>query len=729
LDHRLATVLIVIILISGFPLIGKAVSIEITNDETSNDLNNFNNLVSPNNRLLNTQNIAFTENRGQLNNDDVRYYDQDGNVWFTDSGVFFKIQDEISRSSLGSEPMRSGLVKSQDHINRNYAVLKQEFVGSNNIQPEGIGQLNSYSNYFYGQDPLKWQTEVPSYDEIYYQNLYNGIDLRYYSNNNGLKYDFIVHPGVDITEIKISWLGVENLIINDQGDMVISTPYGILKDSDLFIYQEHNSAQEQVEGRFILSGNNEYSYEITENYDETLDLIIDPNLIFSTFVGGNDFDEAEDIYIDPSGNILITGNTASSNFPNTPGVYQTSSNGNNDVFVTKLNDKGSKLRYSTYVGGSNADYGFSIAADSAGNAYVTGQTYSSNFPTISGSFDTSFGSGSDAFILKLNSTGTSLFYSTFLGASGSDYGYDIAVDTSGNAYITGRGYSGYPTTTGAFDTNYGGWGDAIITKINPRGTSLVYSTFIGAGSWDWGNSIAIDNSGNAYIAGATWSSSSFPTTSGAYDTSYNSWQDGFMVKLNALGQGISYGTYIGGGDEDYGNGVAVDESGDIYVAGRTESSDFPVSQDAYNSSSNGGIDLYVLKIDPNSTGQNDLIYSTYVGGNDDDYGYDLGVDSSGNTIVTGRTRSTNFPTTIDAFDKSHNGGWDAYMFQLDYNGSSIIYSTYIGSNGNEECHGIIADNSYNIYITGFTASSNFPDTSRIHLVSTTGRIMVKMMFL
>ena len=350
------------------------------------------------------------------------------------------------------------------------------------------------------------------------------------------------------------------------------------------------------------------------------------SLLYSAILGGS----GGGISVDTIGNAYITGYTYSSDFPTTPDAYDTSYNGNYDAFVTKINPTGTALLYSTFLGGaSEIDIGFGIAVDVSGNAYITGYTYSSDFPTTLGAFDTSYNGGPDVFVTKINPTGTELIYSTYLGGSGLDYGFGIAVDSNGNAYVTGFCFvREFPTTPDAYNTETNGRYDVIITKINPTGAELVYSTYLGGGDDDFGLGIAIDGGRNAYVAGYT-QSNDFPSTPYAFDPSFNNGGgDAFVTKINSTGTKLIYSTYLGGGPEDQGREIAVDESGNAYVMGVTYSSDFPTSSGAYDTSYNENGDVFITKfLFPTFT----LNISTATEGTTDPapgtYTYDEGTDA------------------------------------------------------------------------------------------------------
>jgi hypothetical protein len=390
-------------------------------------------------------------------------------------------------------------------------------------------------------------------------------------------------------------------------------------------------------------------------------------IVYSTFLGGNglDGDFGTGVAVDAAGNAYVTGTAFSSNFPTTPGAFQTTLGSifGGNAFVTKLNPAGTALVYSTYLGGSGSsstlegDHGTGIAVDAAGNAYVTGGTSSGNFPTTPGAFQTAFGgSMSNAFVTKLNPAGTALLYSTYLGSSGSvfpgDSGRGIAVDAAGNAYVTGETTSStFPTTPGAFQTAFGGgMGNAFVTKLNPAGTALAYSTYLGGSGR--GNGIAVDAAGNAYVTGGT-SSGNFPTTPGAFQRTYGGSGDAFVTKLNPAGTALAYSTYLGGSGGDSGAGIAVDAAGSAYVAGETTSSTFPTTPGAFQTAFGGGMgNAFVTKLNPAGTA---LAYSTYLGGSGNDFGLGVAVDAAGSAYITGSSNSTDFPVTLGAFQPRLGG--------------------------------------------------------------------------
>ncbi|HIJ52126.1 MAG TPA: hypothetical protein HPP66_03105 [Planctomycetes bacterium] len=433
---------------------------------------------------------------------------------------------------------------------------------------------------------------------------------------------------------------------------------------------------------------------------------------WSTFLGGSSGEIGKGIARDSSGNIYVTGTTTSSNLA-TDDVYDEFYNGGKDVFVAKFNSSGSDLIYFTYIGGGNDEEGLDIFVDSSGNAYVTGWA-ESDFPTTPGAYDRTYSNQQDVFVLKLSSDGSDLLYSTYIGDEYCDHGYGIAVDSSSNIYVAGYTSSpDFPTKLGAFDTEMNGSDAGFLLKFNSTLSDLLYSTFVDGDNIDSCSAIAL--SGNdAYVTGYTHSTD-FPTTEGAYDRNlYPGTVDAFIFifRISSISQTLLYSTYIGGAGGDFGTGIALDSSGDVYITGETASTTgFPI-KNAYDSSHNGGTyDVFVTQIDPEGNGSNDLVRSTYIGGSSNDYGeaIDLMRDLP---VVTGYTDSTNFPTTIGAYDRDDHDDSDVFVSVLKTYGVwwELNYSTYVGGSGRDRANAIVA-NSNRVYVTGYTTDDSFPTTT------------------
>ena len=366
------------------------------------------------------------------------------------------------------------------------------------------------------------------------------------------------------------------------------------------------------------------------------------------------------------------------------------------------------LIYSTFIGGSESDAGYAIANDGSGNAIVAGTTSSVNYPATTGAYDISQNTNYDGFVTKLNSSGSSLIYSTFIGGNSEDRFNSMVVDGYGNTFMTGYTSStNYPTSTGAFETSYnGGLDDAFVTSLNATGSDLLYSTFIGGDNSDEGNSIAIDANGNTFITGYT-QSTNYPTTSGAYDVSHSKGMDVFVTKLNSLGSSQIYSTFIGDSNDERGTSISIDSSGNAFITGYTGSKNYPTTPGAYDTIYKGKGDAFVTKLNYSGTA---LIYSTFIGGTDIDYSFAIAIDGIGNAFITGKTTSSDYPTTTGAFDMSHNMYDDINVTKLNSTGTALIYSTYIGGTGLDAGYSIALDSNGYAYITGFTSSNNYPTT-------------------
>jgi hypothetical protein len=645
---------------------------------------------------------AFIENKGQWH-PDVLYLCRLGGLdaWITKWGVsytFFKLEEKPSAQAR--EPfLREKFGRREVELIGHRVLMKLRGCAAH-PQREGREMLEGYYNYLIGNDPTRHATYVRRYKEAWVKGVYAGIDMRYYLEGGRLRYDWVVEPGGDPSQIVFGLEGSEKTYIDSEGRLVFTTRFGEVKLAELRVYQ----GDREITGRFVERPGGWGI--VVGSYDPTQLLVIDP-LVYSTYIGGSWYDAGHAIAVDGSGNAYVTGWTDSPNYDVTPGAFQTRNGGRQDVFVTKLNAAGTALVYSTYIGGSDDDRGYAIAVDGSGYAYVTGVTSSTDYDVTPGAFQTTNGGGWDVFVTKLNATGTALVYSTYIGGSDNEVGYGIAVDGSGYAYVTGyTGSTNYDVTPGAFQTTNGGGWDVFVTKLNATGTALVYSTYIGGSDNEVGYGIAVDGSGNAYVTGYT-GSTNYDVTPGAFQTTNEGGQDVFMTKLNATGTALVYSTYIGGSGLDEGYGIAVDGSGNAYVTGYTRSTEYDVTPGAFQTTCEGGDDVFVTKLNATGTA---LVYSTYIGGSRDDYGYAIAVDGSGNAYVTGYTRSTNYDVTPGAFQTTKEGGRDVFVTKLNATGTALVYSTYIGGSGDERGNAIAVDGSGNAYVTGWTISTDYDVT-------------------
>ena len=634
----------------------------------------------------------FVENEGQWEDASVRYafFGTGANVLHTDSGPVFQLFQQ--ETDDGTEtPSSAHLLADPSHEPERTTIRQAHFSatfdGAQTIEPIGLEQSEAVHNYYVGEQ-TRWRSAVPSYETVAYLGVYDGIDLFTWGQRNSLKYEFHVEPGADYHQIQVSYRGIESLSLDDAGALHIQTELGELVDDAPYVYQEIDGSRVEVPGQFVLVDADTYSFHVTGDYDTNIELIIDPIIMWSTYLGGAGNDFGNGVAVDGSGNLLVTGRTYSSGWIS--GGSDTSYNGNADAFVAKLSPTGSHL-WSTYLGGSSDDFAEDIAVDGSGDLVITGGTSSAGW--TSGGFDTSHNGSIDAFVAKLSPTGSHL-WSTYLGGTADDFANDIAVDASGNPIVTGQTQSG-EWTSGGFDTSFnGGTWDAFAVKLSSAGNHL-WSTYLGGSNPDYGWGVDVDGSNNPIISGQTASSG---WTSGGFDTSYNGGIDGFVAKFSPTGSHL-WSTYLGGTSSEAGESIAVDGPGDLFITGGTSSAGW--TSGGFDTSFNGGTwDIHVVKL--SSTGSH--LWSTYLGGTGDDAGFTVDVDGSGNPVVAGFTSSSGW--TSGGFDTSHNGDFDAFVAKLSSAGSHL-WSTYVGGPDYDCGEDIVVGGSGNLFITGCTQSSSW----------------------
>lgn len=663
--------------------------------------------------LQKSDHLFFIENKGQWPNE-VLFLTRIGRLdaWITRHGVVYDFYKMKQRSQTGTD------INDANHFaqNQKFELKEKERFGqvvnitlqNANASPrwEGSEKNAAYYNFFIGNDPDKWISEVGLYQEALVHDVYENIDERFYFDKENIRYDFIVKPDADPGQIQMAIEGSLQTFINEKGELVFTTRFGEVKQAGLFTWQEKNGLKQKVVSRFDMDDYGIVSIKVG-NYDRSKSLIIDP-LVYSTYIGGSSLDDAYAIAVNAAGNAYITGSTSSATYPTTTGAYDESYTGNSDVFITKLNSSGSALLYSTFIGGSGYEIAYGLTIDGSDNSYMTGTTASTDYPVTVGAYDVTINGLHDGFVTKLNSTGTALGYSTFFGGSAYDEAYAIAKDASGNVYVTGETEStNYPTSGGAFSTAKQGFWDSFVTALNSSGSALIYSTYLGGSNEDYGFGIAVDGSNNAYMTGYTYSSD-YPTTAGAYDQTFNDAEDVFVTKLNSNGTALLYSTFLGGIGSDRGYSIATDASGNAYVTGRTNFSDYPVTSGAFDQTANGGGDVFVTKLNSSASA---LIFSTFLGGNGNEFGYDIAIDGSENVYISGLTNSSNFPTTAGAYNQSSNGDNDVFVSKLNSSGSVLSYSSFIGGSLEEGGRSVAIDGNGMAYITGFTESDDFPTTA------------------
>ena len=682
--------------------------------------------------------LMFIENVGQFD-EHARFQVRGSNatIYLTDDGIWFTILEKPLRPQTLSPDLQGGGAPlptpepqteiGDKSLSRQGVNLKYTFVGANpDLQLEPFNRLDTVVSYFTGNDPAKWQPSVPVWGGVRYGNLYPGVDLEMTGENGQWVWRLVTHDSTDLEKVRLHVEGADDMTVDSHGRLRMETPVGDV--SGPIVTRAHSQVLMRAEieddtVKFVPSSRpqpgskpNASSTEAA-NCDENQDA-----LVYSTFLGGSNWDAGNAITTGSDGTAYVTGASYSTDYPTTPGAFDTTSNGGYDIFVTELHSTGNALVFSTFLGGSSSDLAYAIALDSTGAVYLVGYSYSSNFPTTTEAHDPTYNGSWDTVVAKLNTSGTALLYSTYLGGSSMDFGDCLAVDSAGAAYVAGETRSSnFPTTPGAFDTTWNGgspFGDAFVAKLGPAGSDLEYSTFLGGTDEDDANGIAVDSSGAAYVVGWTgdsWTGSNdFPTTTGAFETAFAGLHDVFITKLDASGTSLVYSGLLGGSNDDQGQGIAVDVFGTAYVTGQTNSDNFVVTPGAFDANLSGAWDGFVARL---SSAGDALIYSTYLGGNSWDcetVGIDrecvIAADNSGVAYIAGRTFSVDFPTTSEGFDTSYNGNEDGFVVKLDPDGGNLVYGSFFGGTSADQTLAVTVDAGGGASASGRTYSSDFPTT-------------------
>lgn len=599
---------------------------------------------------------------------------------------------------------------------KNTKLVQMRVLGGNTRpKASGVGRLERRSNYFVGNDPDDWRIGIPNFERVLLKDIYPGIDLTYYGEQGDLEYDFVVAPGSNPKRIQLAFKGARHVSLDD-GNVLLQMGDGALRLHEPVVYQVLDGKRVPVSGRFVLAGNSIVSFEIG-GYDPHRALVIDPRLVYSSYLGGSGRDEALGIAVGKDGSAYVTGSTESIDFPvSASGLQKAMGHSHQSVFVTKLNPSGNAIEYSTYLGGSQRNAGTAIAVGEDGEAYVTGSTYSTDFPVTTGTLQSHNAGGMDAFIAKLSADGSHLLYSTYLGGSGEDEARGLALDGNGKAFVTGFTRSNdFPEDR---RHNYANCGtgfcrEAFVARINAMASTIDYATSIGGSGDTSANSIAIDGAGSAYVTGDT-TAQDLPASEGAFQTQASGhsacaaeWRctDVFVAKLSSQGS-LVYATYVGGRGDQHGNAIAVDAGGSAYVTGRTNSANFPTTSGVPTGAvTTQATTAYVFKL--NALGSK-LDFSTLLGGYQEDEGKAIALDQARHVYVVGRTSSSLFPTTLDAFQNQLHGKSAGFLSLLNETGAKIEYSSLIGGSGSDVATAVALDALGNIYVAGSTDSSDFP---------------------
>jgi hypothetical protein len=665
--------------------------------------------------------FAFEGNRGQTAAPVQFLTRGPGFVMFLlPTEVVFRLASADPSESWPESPPVAALAQS-----RSSRVVRMKWLGAEaRARLEGEGPLAVHTSYFQGGLPERWISSVPNYQRVVSRQIYPGMDLVYYGSGRELEFDLVVAPGARPRAIELAFEGVQSLAIEGDGALALEVGSRRIRLSRPVAYQEIEGSRAPASADYVVRGPNRVGLSFGP-YDPGRTLVIDPVLSFSTYLGGSGSDFARAIAVDASGSAVVTGSTLSLDFPAGNGL-QEDSGGSADAFVVKLDPSGSSLVYATFLGGSDNDLGRGLVLDPAGNAYVSGDTHSLDFP-VRNAFQSRLGGVSDGFVAKLNPTGTALLYSTYLGGSGFDSAMGIAVDTAGNTVLMGQTVSADFPTKNPLQLQLGGLIDAYVAKLDPSGSQLVFSTYLGGSDLDLpmhrdcgdpgdapGWDVAVDPMGFIYLAGTT-ESPDFPTVN-ALQPTHGGNRDAFVAKLDPSGSSLVYSTYIGRAEGDSARAIAVDAFGNAYVTGGSRSPGFPVTPGAFQTVKKGEVyDAFVLKLD----GSGSLVYSTFLGGTSSDGGNAIAVDALGNAVVMGQTESPDFPLQW-ALQGFGGGPTDYFLAKVSATGGELVYSTYLGgSNVDPPCGlnmGVALDGMGSAYVGGGTLSPDFPTAAALQPV-------------
>ena len=618
--------------------------------------------------------LVFEENRGQT----------DASVRFlarTADGTFFVTPQETALR------VRDGAVRSR-------------FVGSAaSPRVEGEEPLAGRSNYFLGNDPQKWVTDVPTCARVRCRDVYPGIDVVWHGADGRLEYDVVVAPGADPSVVEIALEGADDAKVDPAGDLVLACGGSRVVHRRPFVYQESDAGRVPVASRYVLDGDR-VRFDVAD-YDRARTLVIDPVVEYSSYLGAGGNDIARDFVRDAAGNTFVCGMTTSTNYPN-PNAIQAANAGRYDAFVTKIDPAGTSIVFSTYLGGGEDDDFWSIALDGQGNLCMSGDTFSGNFPTTAGAYDTTANGLDDAVAVKVAAAGNALVFSTYLGSQFNDVGRAVAADAAGAVYVATDATTGFPSTPGTFQPVIGGSRDLALTKLAADGKTLVWSTFVGGTIDEVPSDLVVDANGNSFVTGYV-NSSDFPTLN-PYQATKGIGNDAFVVGVNATGTGLLFSTYLGGSNHEDSRGIALGPDGHVYVCGITSSDDLATLA-PIQSTYGGSVDVLFAEF----TAAGAAVHVSYLGGSKDDVGLTAAVDPAGRVWLGGTTGSTNFPR-VDPGQPSNAGDHDAFYVRLGADHASLEYASYLGGAGSDSLVAFAFDADGNTFGLGQCTSTDFPVT-------------------
>jgi MYXO-CTERM domain-containing protein len=569
-------------------------------------------------------------------------------------------------------------------------------------------RLVARASYFRGNDPSTWVTGAPRFASVAYVGAGSGIDLVYRGDEGRLEYDFIVASGASVDDAVLDVTGADGLSVDSDGALLLGTRQGVLRQLPPVVYQDGlDGSRQRIAGAYRILDATRVAFTVGA-YDPSRRLVIDPVLLYGTYLGGSSFDQANAVALDASGDVYVAGFTSSPNFPTTRGAAQGKIGGSIDAFVAELDPTGKTLLYATYLGGMLEDSAKAIAVDASGNAFITGQTQSTDFPTAGRPYQPANAGAGNAFVAKLARNGESLVYSTYLGGMGFDSAAAIALDSLGDAYVAGYTQSPDFPTMNPFESSLMGAQNAFLAELSPDGSSLLAGTYFGGEVDDAANALTLDASGDVWVAGytqSTWQSSDFPNKH-PFQENLAGPQNAFVAEFSAGVGALDAMTLLGGSVQDSANALAVDATGNVYLAGATSSPDFPTAE-AFHATLEGSEDAFVTKL---SNDLSSLVYSTFLGGSGDDVGAALGVAPSGEAFVAGQTGSSNFPL-VGAFQTSNEAAsspqGNAFLSIFEASGRRLAGSTYLGGTGGASAHALALTGTSTVWVAG-TAGSDLP---------------------
>jgi len=665
-------------------------------------------------RLL-TQSLTFTPNHGQYSEHVMFRADADGAiVWFTANSIYYHFIRQVETTASDDILTQLGYTIPDRPDDLEFRLVQVSFADANE-QPAVYGRepVDQVTNYFLGNDPAQWRPNVRNFGQVVYEEIYENIDLVYWANGSALEYDFQLAVGAVPDQIEVRIDGADDVYVNADGRLVITTDFGRIIEQQPVVYQPDGADRIPVRSRFIIRNDRSFGFEFPDGYDTDLPLVIDPVIEYSTMLGGAANDYCRDIAIDPDGNVYAVGFVASTDFPlENPcdSIYSGGAPAGYDIFACKVSPFGDSLLYSTYIGGSTGDdRAYGIQVNSLGQVTLTGSTNATDFPTVA-PIQAANNGGYDAVLVQLNVTGDALLASTYFGGACDDVGNDIDVDAADNVYCVGNTESvDLPLYGTSYDNLLGGSKDGFAAKLSADAQSVVYSTYVGGDAMDAAIAAAVRDDGQLLVTGFS-TSTDFPTVN-AFDASYGggaSVGDVVVFRINDSGSDLIFSTYLGGSGDDGGLALSADTAGNAFVTGYTQSSNFP-TLNAFASGYGGATDGFVFKLDESG---GSVHFSTYLGGNQSDIGSAIDVDYLGQVYITGNTASTNFPT-LNAIDSTFSNFTDVFVTCLDQPGNALLYSTFLGSGGYEFGYGIAVDTGLNAFVGGYTGTFHFPAVNAI----------------